>query len=180
MQMGMISMASADRLRAMCVEGPRASRATIEPVRQAPICPLCGYCETSHAFSDNGCSLRTCSICGLFFVHPYPDRISQHARVSAGVSAQIEILDCERRYMGERLYYERHLGKIIEECQGAKSLLDVGCGTGYLLGRSRAFPTSTQQGLSSTRKRRNLRGEFPGDPFTRCPWRSFATIGNLT
>src|ERR1700686_4153433 len=99
MQMGMISMASADRIQDPRIQSPRASSATIEPVRQAPICPLCGYCETSHAFSDNGCSLTTCSICGLFFVHPYPDRICQHARVSAGASEPIEIINCKGCYM---------------------------------------------------------------------------------
>jgi hypothetical protein len=63
-------MSSADRIRAPHVEGPRVSSADIKAVAKSPVCPLCGYCETLHAFSDNGCSLRTCSICGLFFVHP--------------------------------------------------------------------------------------------------------------
>jgi SAM-dependent methyltransferase len=173
MQMGMISMALADRIRDPRIQSPRASSASIEPVRQAPICPLCGYCETSHAFSDNGCSLRTCSICGLFFVHPYPDRISQHARVSAGASAQIEILDCERRYMGERLYYERHLGKIIEECQGAKSLLDVGCGTGYLLGALSSLPDFYTAGIELNAQAAQFARRVSGRPIYEVPLEEF-------
>ena len=38
-------------------------------------------------------------------------------------------------------------GKIIEECQGAKSLLDVGCGTGYLLGALSILPDFYTAGI---------------------------------
>lgn len=56
-----------------------------------------------------------------------------HLHVQSGSNPEIEILDCERRFQGERLYYERHFASIAEECAGAQSVLDVGCGTGRLL-----------------------------------------------
>jgi SAM-dependent methyltransferase len=101
----------------------------------ASLCPLCASPETEPAFTDNGCSLRVCNICDLFFVDPYPSGGRQHEQVSAGSYREIQILDCVRRYQGERLFYDRHFGPIAEECRGASSLLDVGCGTGNLLAR---------------------------------------------
>ena len=29
--------------------------------------------ETEIAFKENGCALRVCTVCELFFVHPYPE-----------------------------------------------------------------------------------------------------------
>lgn len=100
-----------------------------------PICPLCGSADTDHAFKDSGCALRACNVCELFFVYPYPTSDRHHAQVSSGEYSEIELLDCRRRYQGEQLYYDRHFSAIAEECLGASSLLDVGCGTGHLLER---------------------------------------------
>lgn len=100
---------------------------------QANPCPLCGYVFTRFAFRDAGCTLRSCPHCDLFFVSPYPASSRQHSRVSFGRYDEIEILDCARRYLGERHYYDRHFALITEECAGADSFLDVGCGTGRLL-----------------------------------------------
>jgi len=101
----------------------------------SPACPLCHSTFTAHAFSDSGCELRVCNVCELFFVHPYPRISEQHQRVSSGELPGIELLDCARRYEGERLYYDRHFDLIARESAGAASILDVGCGTGNLLER---------------------------------------------
>jgi SAM-dependent methyltransferase len=110
-------------------------------------CPLCGSSTTVHAFTDNGCNLRICDTCELFFVDPYPVGEHQHERVSRGEFDEIEILDCARRYEGERLYYERHFDSIVEECRGARSLLDVGCGTGHLLELFATRPDLRRMGI---------------------------------
>jgi SAM-dependent methyltransferase len=138
-----------------------------------PVCPLCGYCETLQAFRDNGCWLRNCSVCGLFFVDPYPNRISHYARVSSGASDQITILDCERRHLGERLYYERHLAPIIEECRGAKSLLDVGCGTGYLLGALSKLPNLYTEGIELNEQAARFARRVSGRPISEVPFEEF-------
>ena len=154
--------------------GPRACRAQVlSLVHSMPVCPLCGYCETFQAFRDNGCCLRTCSVCGLFFVHPYPNRVSQYARVSSGASDQIAILDCERRHLGERLYYERHLASIIEECRGAKSLLDVGCGTGYLLGALSKLADLYTEGIELNAQAARFARGFSGRPISEVPFEEF-------
>lgn len=99
------------------------------------------------AFRDNDTSLRMCRTCELFFVDPYPTATRQHERVSSGRHPKIEILDCARRYEGERLYYDRHFDLIAEECADARSLLDVGCGTGHLLERLRCHPHLYRAGI---------------------------------
>jgi SAM-dependent methyltransferase len=98
-------------------------------------CPLCGSRNSTLAFRENRSALRVCLDCDLFFVQPYPTCTQHHEHVSSGSHPEIEILDCVRRYHGERLYYDRHFEWIAQECAGATSLLDVGCGTGHLLER---------------------------------------------
>lgn len=112
-----------------------AQTTTIASAGMLPACPLCHSTSTARAFSDSGCELRVCCVCELFFVHPYPRVTEQHKRVSSGEFPGIELLDCARRYEGERLYYDRHFDLIARESAGAASILDVGCGTGNLLER---------------------------------------------
>lgn len=108
-------------------------RSTLAQTLIVPVCPLCQGRDNEKAFLDNGCELRVCRVCGLFFVHPYPLSNPRHEEVSAGNIAGIDLLDCERRYAGEALYYQRHFAMIEDECHDARSFLDVGCGTGRLL-----------------------------------------------
>jgi SAM-dependent methyltransferase len=118
-----------------------------EPARISTSCPLCAGNATHRAFRDAGCEVRVCELCGLFFVHPRPPVSEQHRRVSSGEYPGIELLDCTRRYEGERLYYDRHFDLIAQECAGATSILDVGCGTGNLLERFAAQPDCFRLGI---------------------------------
>jgi len=140
-------MASSDHL-AKFQSAPRAYAAGLLRLPgRASVCPLCGSPDTGGAFTDNGCSLHVCNICDLFFVDPYPASMQQHQQVSSGAYREIEILDCARRYQGERLFYDRHFALIAKEVQGATSLLDVGCGTGNLLERLAAQPHLDRAGI---------------------------------
>ena len=112
-----------------------------------PLCPLCSQRNNETAFWDNGRQLRVCNVCSLFFVHPYPRSSPRHDEVTAGKLDGIDLLDCEERYRGECLYYGRHFATIEEECRGAKSLLDVGCGTGHLLERLSAKTSLRRMGI---------------------------------
>ncbi len=113
----------------------------------APRCPLCASTATVHAFSDSGCEVRACNVCELFFVHPHPHALEQHQRVSSGECPGIALLDCARRYEGERLYYDRHFDLIAQEVANATSILDVGCGTGNLLERFASRPDCHRLGI---------------------------------
>ena len=146
--------------------GPSASAAN-------PKCPLCGERESREAFKENGCELRMCSVCGLFFVHPYPERKRQHLQVASGAYSDIEILDCERRHQGERLYYDRHLALIVEECHDAKSLLDVGCGTGHLLQTLSRQPGLYTAGIELNAQAAQFARRISGRPIYEVPFEEF-------
>jgi SAM-dependent methyltransferase len=93
--------------------------------------------------------------------------------VSSGASDQIEILDCERRHLGERLYYERHLTPIVEECRGARSLLDVGCGTGYLLQALSKLPDLYSAGIELNAQAAQFARRVSGRPIYEVPFEEF-------
>ncbi len=166
-------MAFADRIRDSEAERPCASEPEIGAAPGAPSCPLCTNQKTKRAFRDNGRSLEMCSMCGLFFVHPYPAGSRQHACVSSGVSNEIEILDCARRYRGEQLYYRRHLREITEECSGAESLLDVGCGTGYLLQSLASQPNLYTAGIELNAQAARFARRVSGRPIYETPFEEF-------
>jgi len=98
-----------------------------------PICPLCGNVEHEYCFSENGHQLLTCKHCDLFFIHPYPDESAAHERVAKGRLGNPARVEADRQYRGSRYGYDRYFPFIDKECVDAKSLLDVGCGTGRLL-----------------------------------------------
>lgn len=140
-------MSSANHIRVSGIARSLPKSATAKGIDVAKVCPLCGSHETRFAFAENHVALRTCCHCDLFFVSPYPASESQHVRVASGSQARIEILDLQRRYQGEKLYYGRHFPLIAEECTGAKFLLDVGCGAGHLLERLASQPGLYRVGI---------------------------------
>jgi len=167
-------MASADHLHRPRVEQLQINPAVLSAREQtAPACPLCGYGNSAHAFTENGCNLRRCGTCGLFFVDPYPEGTRQHTRVSSGESAEIEILDCERRRQGELLYYQRHFDLVAEECRSAQSLLDVGCGTGCLLERLSSQPGLYTAGIELNAQAAQLARRVSGRPIYEVPFEEF-------
>ena len=136
-------------------------------------CPLCGSSATFEAFRDNGCQLRICDVCELFFVDPYPTGKHQHERVSSGNCNEIKILDCARRYEGERLYYERHFDWIADECGSAKSLLDVGCGTGHLLELFATRPGLRRMGIELNAQAARFARYVSGSEIVEVPFEQF-------
>ncbi|HVB85820.1 MAG TPA: class I SAM-dependent methyltransferase [Candidatus Dormibacteraeota bacterium] len=153
------------------VAGHPANASTREAF--AAVCPLCRSTSSAHAFSDGGCELRVCNNCELFFVHPYPRAPEQHQRVSSGEYPGIELLDCARRYQGERFYYDRHFGPIAEETGGATSILDVGCGTGNLLERFAALPKCYRLGIELNPAAAHLARRVAGCEILELPFEEF-------
>jgi SAM-dependent methyltransferase len=166
-------LASADHLRQPEIALEPSSFEAGARARSAPACPLCGSANNNLAFRDDGCALRVCDNCELFFVDPYPSSAWQHQQVSSGRHAEIEILDCARRHEGERLYYERHFVSIAEECADATSLLDVGCGTGHLLERFAGRPGLYRAGIELNPEAAEFAERVAGCEICRVPLEEF-------
>jgi SAM-dependent methyltransferase len=167
------TMASADHIHDSRFKAPRGGPIIAARTVTGAVCPLCGSGDTDHAFKDSGCALRTCNVCELFFVHPYPASTPQHACVSSGEYAGIELLDCERRYQGERLYYDRHFPSIADECRDANSLLDVGCGTGNLLERFAGRPNMHRLGIELNHRAARFARRAAGCDIREVPFEQF-------
>jgi len=140
-----------------------------------PPCPLCQGRDNAKAFRDNGCELRACGNCGLFFVHPYPLHEARHDEVATGEVPGIDLLDCERRYAGERLYYDRHFALIAEECEGVGSFLDVGCGTGQLLERLGRRDGLYRMGIELNARAASFARRAAGCEIAEVPFEAFET-----
>ena len=86
-----------------------------------PVCPLCRGQKSPECFTERDFTVRQCSDCELFFISPYPSSDNQvHNRVSQYNYKEIEILDPERHYQAEVLFYDKWFPLIAEECKDAK------------------------------------------------------------
>ena len=96
------------------------------------ICPLCSSIESEKCFSERNYDVFACKTCELFFIHPYGTDV--HKKVSTYDYDNLRILDPMRHHIASKIYFKtKYLSYIENECASAKSILDVGCGTGALL-----------------------------------------------
>ncbi len=98
-----------------------------------PVCPLCRRRDSRFCFSERDYELLSCQFCGLFFINPYPEENIFHNKVSEYSYKTLRIIGSERHYSASKYLYRSYLHRIEQECKDAESILDVGCGTGYLL-----------------------------------------------
>lgn len=99
-----------------------------------PNCRLCGEQDNQSLFSHKKYTLNSCNNCELLFIDPYPPEITEvHNRVSDHSKHEMKIVNPESDLQSATLYFKNYLPKLKKICKGANSVLDVGCGTGYLL-----------------------------------------------
>ncbi len=100
-----------------------------------PHCPLCKSEEHEYCFSERGYKLLTCKSCNLFYINPYPEITEVHDRVPSYNYDHLDILKPELHYQASVQFQSRYFDLITQSIENAKSVLDVGCGTGHFLER---------------------------------------------
>ncbi len=101
---------------------------------ESPKCPLCRNLRSVSRFTERGHMLWRCPDCGLFFIDPYPSEEAEFRDSVIDNSFDcIESTDSDAYYRGEVNFYKSYFPLIEREIEGARSLLDIGCGTGRLL-----------------------------------------------
>jgi len=144
--------------------------------KSTPSCPLCAGREQGLRFSDKGYKVLVCRKCGLLFIHPYPPDGSQvHLRVASNNGAQIRVLDAEQQYRLEVQYYKKYFPLIAQECEKAKAILDVGCGTGYLLERLSIYPSLYRAGIELNSARAEFAKKISKCEIYQVPIEEFAS-----
>ena len=99
-----------------------------------PDCPLCNEQDNQVCFSQNGYKLLVCNKCELHFINPYPDKIDDvHERITDYTKHEMRMVNAETDVQSTALYFKKYLPKVAKVCEDAETVLDVGCGTGYLL-----------------------------------------------
>ncbi|NOZ73040.1 MAG: methyltransferase domain-containing protein [Chloroflexi bacterium] len=112
------------------------------------LCPLCGGRESASRFTDRGYDVRQCRSCELFFIHPYPHDVDAiHETVTDYDYEDLNVIGPERHYRASQYTYRLIYPSVREYCRGASSVLDVGCGSGYLLERLAEFPELHRVGI---------------------------------
>lgn len=142
---------------------------------QSPICPFCGSKNNEKRFSVRGYDLFVCHTCELLFINPYPTDIDKrHATVAESKFDEIEILAPQKHYLAEVKYYKKYFPLVEEECKDAKSVLDIGCGTGHLLELLGRYPHLIRVGIELNSARARLAKEHSGSEIYQVPIEGFS------
>ncbi len=101
-------------------------------------CPLCGSQNASFNFLENKHSLYSCQECNLHFIDPYiQNEINRNP------------LSSERQYISEKLAVKYYFPNIKKYFINQDSHLDIGCGCGELLKKSKELGTKLVVGLEN-------------------------------
>jgi SAM-dependent methyltransferase len=97
-------------------------------------CPLCGSTEHEERFVEGEHRVLHCRTCALLFIDPYPSEADVRESVTSDHDPTADhTAALKDRYAGEVAFYDENFGAIFKHSSGARSLLEVGCGTGRLL-----------------------------------------------
>lgn len=142
----------------------------------SPVCPLCEAQNYEYRFSERGYDLLRChSACGLFFIDPYPDPDDVHSTVPKYNYDELTILDAGKQYLAEKQLQQRYFDWIVQELEGAQSVLDVGCGTGHLLERLRTHSDLRRVGIELNEERAAMAKERAECEIYQVPIEEFST-----
>jgi SAM-dependent methyltransferase len=123
-------------------------------------------------FDQRGYDVRRCHVCGLFFIDPYPDIEVVHRRVESYDYDELTLLSAETDHAVATRYYARHGPAILGACTGARSVLDIGCGTGRLLELLKGT-CSDRVGIELNAERAEFARRVTGHEVHQVPFESF-------
>lgn len=135
------------------------------------ICPLCNSDQSRYCFSERGYQLLACNRCDLFYIDPYPENV--HERVAEYDYDDLEILNSDRHYRSEVQLQKIYFDLIAQELEGARSILDVGCGTGHLLERLKIYPDLYRVGIELNKDRAAVAKQKAGCDIFQIPVEEF-------
>jgi len=143
---------------------------------QTPRCPLCGSENNELTFSTKSYDLLVCNTCELLFINPYPSDIKKrHTIVAESSFEQTKILNASKHYSAEVGYYKKYFPLIEHECKDARSVLDVGCGTGHLLERLSKYSNLFRVGIELDSARAKLAMKYSGCKIYQIPIEKFTS-----
>ena len=118
----------------------------------------------------------SCRVCDLFFIHPYPSENEQFRdSVIDNSFDEIETPDSRRHYRTEINFYNRYFPIIDQDCRGARSFLDIGCGTGRLLELLGKYPNLYRTGIELNADRAAMARKVSGCEIHQIPIENFSS-----
>ncbi len=142
----------------------------------SPFCPLCRNQRSEPRFVERGHTLWRCPDCGLFFIDPYPSENAgfRESVIDNSYEGGIESTDSDAYYQGEVNFYRHYFPLVEREIEGARRLLDVGCGTGRLLELLSKRRGLACEGIELNAARAELASKRASCPVHRIPVEQFA------
>ncbi|MBI9015962.1 MAG: class I SAM-dependent methyltransferase [Phycisphaerae bacterium] len=139
-------------------------------------CPLCNSTANHKLFATNGYDMLACDNCELMFISPFPQSEKQRfQQVAANKLADITVIDPEHYSIAREIYYQELFPLVKPAFQKAKSLLDIGCGTGHLLTLAKQCGIKQCDGLELNTARATYAREHTGCDIIEKPIEEFQT-----
>jgi SAM-dependent methyltransferase len=112
----------------------------------------------------------------LFFIHPYPfDEDTVHSKVTEYDYEKLRIQDAQSHYSASKSFYQAYFPRIAQQCEDAKSFLDIGCGTGRLLELlGKSHPHIHRVGIELNTERGNFAKRIASCEVSRSPVEQFS------
>ncbi len=131
-------------------------------------CPLCDTEVHRQQFAVKTHVVMQCDHCGLFFIDPYPKSGSRVEAVRSNDFGH-KVADADTCYRAEAYTQLSSLEVIRRYCGDAETLLDVGCGSGYLLERLNKETNLRTKGIELNPDRARVAETQSGSPIIQVP-----------
>lgn len=138
-------------------------------------CPLCGDPRSQPMFEEQGHTVVCCETCDLLYITPYPKQVADVYETVADYDYdELQILSAERHYESSCRRYSWLYPRIRPHCIDARSVLDVGCGTGRLLQLLGEFAQLDRVGLELNVDRAKFAREKAGCEIVSIPLQQYS------